>query len=140
MLIHQIEALNSFRVERQDFSSATLAQLQQELAWQGRSLEERQQVYKRLVDFHGETLLLMHWSILAYTAIVKLLKKHHKHTGLLVQAPQLRDALSQPSWSSEVSCLCALGLKARMKELRKACIFVHTHFCWRRMVFELLWI
>ena len=103
VLIHQVGALNAFRVEHQDFSSATLARLQDELARQGNSLEERQQVYKRLVDFHGETLLLMHWSILAYTAIVKLLKKHHKHTGLLVQAPQLRDALSQPSWSSEVS-------------------------------------
>ena len=28
----------------------------------------------------------VHWSILAYTGLVKILKKHHKRTGLLVRA------------------------------------------------------
>ncbi len=44
----------------------------------------------------------MHWSVLAYTATVKILKKHHKRTGLLLRAPQLADLLSQPFCSSEV--------------------------------------
>ena len=50
----------------------------------------------------GEVLLLVHWSVLAYTATVKILKKHHKRTGLLLRAPQLGDLLSQPFCSSEV--------------------------------------
>ncbi len=50
----------------------------------------------------GEVLLLVHWSVLAYTATVKILKKHHKRTGLLLRAPQLADLLSQPFCSSEV--------------------------------------
>lgn len=66
------------------------------------NVEERQQIYQTLVNFHGQALLLMHYSILAYTAIVKLLKKHHKRTGILLQAPHLRDVLSQPAWSTEV--------------------------------------
>jgi SPX domain protein involved in polyphosphate accumulation len=59
-------------------------------------------LHKQFVDFHGEVLLLMHWSILAYTATVKILKKHHKRTGLLVRAPQLGNLLSQPFCSTEV--------------------------------------
>ena len=47
-------------------------------------------------------LLLVHWSILAYTGLVKILKKHHKRTGLLVRAPHLDNLLSQPFCSVEV--------------------------------------
>ena len=57
---------------------------------------------RRFVDFHGEMLLLVHWSILAYTGLVKILKKHHKRTGLLVRAPHLDNLLSQPFCSVEV--------------------------------------
>ena len=60
------------------------------------------QVFKSYVDFHGEMLLLVHWSILAYTGLVKILKKHHKRTGLLVRAPHLDNLLSQPFCSVEV--------------------------------------
>lgn len=58
--------------------------------------------HRRFVDFHGEMLLLVHWSILAYTGLVKILKKHHKRTGLLVRAPHLDNLLSQPFCSVEV--------------------------------------
>lgn len=60
-------------------------------------------LYKDLIDFHGELLLFMHWSILAYLAMVKILKKHYKRTGLLVNAPQLQNLLEQPFCSTEVS-------------------------------------
>jgi hypothetical protein len=58
---------------------------------------------RRFVDFHGEMLLLVHWSILAYTGMVKILKKHHKRTGLLVRAPHLDNLAAQPFCSTEVS-------------------------------------
>lgn len=44
-------------------------------------------------------------SILAYTGLVKILKKHHKRTGLLVRAPHLDNLLSQPFCSVEVEAL-----------------------------------
>lgn len=64
--------------------------------------EQVHAVYKRFVNFHGELLLMVHWSILAYTGLVKILKKHHKRTGLLVRAPHLDNLLSQPFCSVEV--------------------------------------
>ena len=67
--------------------------------------------YKRFVDFHGELLLLLHWSLLAYTGLVKILKKHLKRTGLPVRAPQLENLLSQPFCSVEArSCPDAVSL------------------------------
>ena len=59
-------------------------------------------MYRRSVNLHGQLLLLVHWSILAYTGLVKILKKHNKRTGTPIQAPQLDNLLSQPFCSVEV--------------------------------------
>ena len=53
-------------------------------------------------DALSQMLLLVHWSILAYTGLVKILKKHYKRTGLRVRAPHLDNLLSQPFCSVEV--------------------------------------
>ncbi|GIL58484.1 hypothetical protein Vafri_13613 [Volvox africanus] len=79
--------------------------------------EQRAQLYKRFVNFHGEVLLLVHWSVLAYTATVKILKKHHKRTGLLLRAPQLADLLSQPFCSSELMTGLARKAEACIQHL-----------------------
>ena len=57
---------------------------------------------RQFVDCHGEVLLHVHWSVLAYTGVVKILKEHHKRTGLLVRAPRLDDLAAQPFCCTEV--------------------------------------
>ena len=69
---------------------------------------------RRFVDFHGEMLLLVHWSILAYTGMVKILKKHHKRTGLLVRAPHLDNLAAQPFCSTEVGCGVGLSVAVQV--------------------------
>lgn len=61
-----------------------------------------QVVYRGFVNLHGRLLLMVQWSLLAYTGICKILKKHHKRTGLLVTSPQLQNLLAQPFCSIEV--------------------------------------
>lgn len=36
---------------------------------------------KQMVDFHGELVLMLHWSLVNYAAVAKILKKHDKMTG-----------------------------------------------------------
>ena len=79
--------------------------------------EQVHAVYKRFVNFHGELLLMVHWSILAYTGLVKILKKHHKRTGLLVRAPHLDNLLSQPFCSVEVSAVSRVVCGAMLKAI-----------------------
>ena len=122
----QVGMLNAFRMHRQAQGIQTLARLQDSVGVISlKPNDEKERVYQELVNFHGEMLLLMHWSILAYTAIVKLLKKHHKRTGSLVQAPHLRDLLSQPSWSTEVITgiisqteMCIGRMQAHLQSIR----------------------
>jgi SPX domain protein involved in polyphosphate accumulation len=40
-------------------------------------------------------VLLLHWSLLNYAAVVKILKKHDKRTGCLLRAPYLANVLRQ---------------------------------------------
>lgn len=61
-----------------------------------------QQVIRKLIDYHGETLLFMYWSMLAYTSALKIAKKHLKKTGLAVQGFRVETLSSQPICSTEV--------------------------------------
>ncbi|KAG2425900.1 hypothetical protein HYH02_014901 [Chlamydomonas schloesseri] len=61
-----------------------------------------QAVKSRLVQFHGEMVLLLHWSLLNYAAVVKILKKHDKRTGVLLRAPYLANVLQQPFSSTAI--------------------------------------
>ena len=47
-------------------------------------------------------VLLLHWSLLNYAAVVKILKKHDKRTGLLLRAPYLANVLQQPFSSTRI--------------------------------------
>lgn len=98
----QLQQMNDMFLEREETCIIKLERLQAE-AQVAEGADECKEIYKRCVDFHGEVLLMMHWSVLAYTATVKILKKHHKRTGLLVKAPHLGNLLSQPFCSTEVS-------------------------------------
>ena len=53
------------------------------------------------IDFHGEMVLLLHWSLVNYAGIVKILKKHDKLLGGHAQKIYLQNILQQPFTSTE---------------------------------------
>ena len=93
--------MNELFREKEETAVIRVEQLEAALAAAGGARGALEALHREFVDFHGEVLLLVHWSILAYTATVKILKKHHKRTGLLLRAP-LGNLLSQPFCSTEV--------------------------------------
>lgn len=54
------------------------------------------------VELHGEMVLLLHWCELNYIAVVKILKKHDKKTGLLLRSPYLASVVQQPFYSTMI--------------------------------------
>ena len=98
---HLIYCYCSLFLDKEEDNVIRLSSLEDDAA-AAETPEQVHAVYKRFVNFHGELLLMVHWSILAYTGLVKILKKHHKRTGLLVRAPHLDNLLSQPFCSVEV--------------------------------------
>lgn len=49
-----------------------------------------------LVEFHGEVVLVLNWSMLNYTGLVKLLKKHDKIRGTCLKRRYLENACTHP--------------------------------------------
>ena len=63
---------------------------------------ELRETRRAFADFHGELVLMEHWTSLNYTALVKILKKHDKRSSLRLRSPVLVSALQQPFYSTEV--------------------------------------
>ena len=102
ILNEDVQQFNELFIEKEEESVIRLRSLEDAAEGAQHNMEATGKVFKSYVDFHGKMLLLVHWSILAYTGLVKILKKHHKRTGLLVRAPHLDNLLSQPFCSVEV--------------------------------------
>lgn len=95
--------LNVTFVEKEEHMVMKLEQLERE-ARGIVGLEGCESMMRRFVDFHGEMVLFMHWSMLAYTSMVKILKKHQKKTGLQIPTVQRDNLVTQPICSTKV-CL-----------------------------------
>lgn len=95
--------LNDRYIEKEEDHVIKFSQLE-DAAEVASTPESRATLYRAFVDLHGELLMLFHWSVLAYTGLVKILKKHRKRTGAPLHAPHLENLLSQPFCSVEVTC------------------------------------
>jgi hypothetical protein len=95
--------LNDRYIEKEEDNVIKFSQLE-DAAETVTAPESRAALYRAFVDLHGELLMLFHWSVLAYTGLVKILKKHRKRTGAPLHAPHLENLLSQPFCSVEVTC------------------------------------
>ncbi|KAF4377289.1 hypothetical protein F8388_012390 [Cannabis sativa] len=66
------------------------------------SNEDLKDVGKKLVDLHGEMVLLEIYSILNYTGLVKITKKHDKLSGALIRVSFIQGVLQEPFFSTDV--------------------------------------
>lgn len=105
--IHFIQTLNEdlanfndYFVEKEEVSIIRLRALEDRIESCSGD-EELKALKTQLIDFHGELILLLHWSLLNYAAVVKILKKHDKRTGCLLRAPFLASVLQQPFYSTD---------------------------------------
>lgn len=101
MLNEDLLRFNRFFIDKEEDSVIKLQSLADRIA-AASSAEQLQALKAELVDFHGEMVLLLHWSLLNYAAVVKILKKHDKRSGLLLRAPYLANVLQQPFYSTSV--------------------------------------
>lgn len=64
--------------------------------------EEKLKYSNSLVQFHGEVISLLHWGILNYAAIAKILKKHDKLiSDHPIRRSYLESVVHQPFYSTE---------------------------------------
>ena len=54
-----------------------------------------QELLQQLVNFHGDAVLLLNWSQVNFSAVVKALKKFDKHMGTSLRMPLTQQILTQ---------------------------------------------
>ncbi|CAM6047546.1 unnamed protein product [Sphagnum compactum] len=64
--------------------------------------DEVLRIFRDIVTFHGEMVLLENYSSLNYTGLVKILKKHDKRTGAVLRMPYIQSVLLQPFFTTEL--------------------------------------
>ncbi len=94
LAVQDLSKFNQFFMEREEDAVIQLQALQDGLAAAATPAAQAQ-ARARLVDFHGSCVLLLHWGLLNYAAVAKILKKHDKRTGVLLRAPYLANVLQQ---------------------------------------------
>ncbi|KAK8939478.1 SPX domain-containing protein 1 [Platanthera guangdongensis] len=103
LLEAELEKFNSFFVEKEEEYIIRQKELQDRVARSAElGLKEEMMVYKEIVDFHGEMVLLENYSALNYTGLVKILKKYDKRTGALIRLPFIQKVLQQPFFTIDL--------------------------------------
>ncbi|XP_024024577.1 SPX domain-containing protein 1 [Morus notabilis] len=102
LLQDEIEKFNEFFVQKEEDIVIAWKELQDRIAKAKDSNEDLTEVGRNLVNFHGEMVLLEIYSILNYTGLVKITKKHDKRSGSVIQLSFIQSVVQEPFFSTEV--------------------------------------
>ncbi|KAL4452619.1 hypothetical protein ABPG75_008281 [Micractinium tetrahymenae] len=120
-LNEDLSRINSYFMEREEEAIIRLRALQDARADAGASPDQLERLRSEVVDFHGELVLLLHWSLVNYAAVAKILKKHDKLTGSRLRAPVLASVLHQPFLSTESISQLVKEAERDVQELTALC-------------------
>ncbi|KAF4351278.1 hypothetical protein CsatB_008153 [Cannabis sativa] len=102
LLNDEIHKFNEFFVQKEEDYIIAWKELRDRIIRARDSNEDLKDVGKKLVDLHGEMVLLEIYSILNYTGLVKITKKHDKLSGALIRVSFIQGVLQEPFFSTDV--------------------------------------
>lgn len=102
-LNEELSKLNNYFKDKEGKVVVRLQGLENELRQveKGKSRAELRSLKAAFIDFHGEIVMLLHWGLLNYAAVNKILKKHDKLTGVSLRGPYLDAVFRQPFLCTE---------------------------------------
>ncbi|XP_022897310.1 SPX domain-containing protein 1-like [Olea europaea var. sylvestris] len=102
LLEDELEKFNAFFVEKEEEYIIRVKELQDRVAKAKDQNDETIKIWKEIVDFHGEMVLLENYSALNYTGLAKILKKYDKRTGALLRLPFIQKVVQQPFFTTDL--------------------------------------
>lgn len=102
LLDGEIKKFNGFFMDKEEEYIIRFKLLKDDVAAAKDSKEELMKVGRKLVDFHGEMILLENYSALNYTGLLKILKKYDKRSGDLIRLPFIQKVLHEPFFRTDV--------------------------------------
>uniref|UniRef100_A0A5B7BJU0 Putative SPX domain-containing protein 1 n=1 Tax=Davidia involucrata TaxID=16924 RepID=A0A5B7BJU0_DAVIN len=101
LLDSKLEKVNAFFFEKEEEYIIRMKELKDRVA----NVEcsgDMMQVSKDILDFHREIVLLLHYSVLNFTGLMKIIKKHNKKTGSFIHLPSVPRVLQQPFFTTDL--------------------------------------
>ena len=117
--MQDVKRLNAYFVDKEEEVIIWLQQLDEQLS-SASTLRDRQICHIGYIHLHGQLVLLFHWSMLNYAALVKILKKHGAPVGLLPIRLRSR-VVSAPFQFSSWILVCALHLHPARSNVSAPC-------------------
>ncbi|KAG8381750.1 hypothetical protein BUALT_Bualt05G0005000 [Buddleja alternifolia] len=102
LLEAEIKKFNAFFMDKEEEYIIRFTLLKDDVAEAKDSKEELMKIGRKMVDFHGEMILLENYSALNYTGLLKILKKYDKRSGDLIRLPFIQKVLHEPFFRTEV--------------------------------------
>lgn len=100
LLESDLDKMNAFFVRKEEEYWIRLKVLQDEVTDLDYTEEDATQVIRELLDFHGEMVLLLHYNVLNFEGLIKIIKKHFKKTGTSLHSPILQSFQQNPFFTT----------------------------------------
>ncbi|WCJ40562.1 SPX domain gene 2 [Euphorbia peplus] len=103
LLDNELKKVNTFYVDKEEDYIIRLKELQIRAANLENDEDLKLNVQKDILTFHGEMVLLLHYSVLNFTGLIKIVKKHNKRTGTKFEFSSMPSrAMQQPFFSTDL--------------------------------------
>ncbi|KAF9685208.1 hypothetical protein SADUNF_Sadunf03G0030700 [Salix dunnii] len=116
LLDSELNKVNAFYFDKEEDYIIRLKELQLRAG----NLEcnaEKLQVQQDILNFHAEMVLLLQYSVLNLTGLIKIVKKHNKRTGTSFQFSSMPRIMQQPLFSTDLLCKLMRGCETMLDGL-----------------------
>eukprot|EP00884_Botryococcus_braunii_P015302 jgi/Botrbrau1/2455/Bobra.0226s0014.1 len=118
-LMKDVDAYNNHFMDTEEMLIMKWSELDLQMGNIPDNSQERNELKRQLVQLHGEMVLLLHWSMIIYTSVVKILKKHDKQSDLHLKPELMNHVLKQPFRSTRSVSDLIGRIEAHMKTLQR---------------------
>ncbi|OMP00094.1 hypothetical protein COLO4_12945 [Corchorus olitorius] len=102
LLDRELNKINTFYIDKEEDYIIRFRELEI-MAQNLNGREEMLEVLKDILSFHAEMVMLLHYSVINFTGLMKIVKKHKKHRGASDESPPyMPRVLQQPFFSTDL--------------------------------------
>ncbi|KAK8618947.1 hypothetical protein V6N13_132923 [Hibiscus sabdariffa] len=100
-LNREVEKVNTFYLDKEEYYIIMIRELESR-AENFNGTEEMLELKREVLGFYSEMVMLLHYSVINFTGLMKIVKKHNKRAGGAVYTSHMHRVLQQPFFSTEL--------------------------------------
>ncbi|KAJ4826404.1 hypothetical protein Tsubulata_044563 [Turnera subulata] len=102
LLDSELDKVNTFYFDKEEDYIIRIKELQIRVGNLENEEEKKMELQNHLLEFHAEMLLLLHYSVLNFIGLVKIVKKHNKRTGTSLEFSSMPRVMQESFFSTDL--------------------------------------